>query len=331
MARHPLRMNHSTFKSDNTLLIICYNRTLIAFALITLPRLMLHPMAGRSLTPVCQLQKRPIRPLDKVTTTSEMGVDQDKMINEFIEKIVQTMGTHSCLHINNIIYCISKSREIVLMSVQRNGLTLYNAATELQEDREVVLAAVTQNGYALQYAATELQEDREVVLAAVTQNGGALKYAGTEFQGDREIVLTAVKQNWVAYLSMSNDLKTDREILLAALAQEGRLLYDTHDELRSDMQVMLCAIKTSGTRALRALPEPFDEDLYFLRLARRADLPKCVQSFLAYARDLREAQLKAKVDLWLTKYNDGQLHHWLTSTNTTFKRRKRTREMSETT
>lgn len=60
MARHPLRMNNSTFKSDNTLLMICYNRTLIAFALITLPRLMPHPMTGRSLSRVCQLQKRPI-------------------------------------------------------------------------------------------------------------------------------------------------------------------------------------------------------------------------------------------------------------------------------
>ena len=66
-------------------------------------------------------------------------------------------------------------------------------------------------------------------------------------------------------------------------------------------------------------------DTYLQRLAAQAGRPMRLRALLKYARDLREANIKAKVDLWLTCYNDGELHHWMEATHTGFKRRKRAR------
>jgi hypothetical protein len=71
-----------------------------------------------------------------------------------------------------------------------------------------------------------------------------------------------------------------------------------------------------------ASPE-LQEDSYLIRVAERASLPTRMQAFLTYARDLREANLKAQVDLWLTRHNQGELHHWMDSTHRAYKRSKK--------
>ena len=65
------------------------------------------------------------------------------------------------------------------------------------------------------------------------------------------------------------------------------------------------------------------------RLAAQAGRPMRLRAFLKYARDLREATIKAKVDQWLTCHNDGELHHWMDATHIYFKRRKRARQEEE--
>ena len=58
---------------------------------------------------------------------------------------------------------------------------------------------------------------------------------------------------------------------------------------------------------------------------RSAARPETVAACPVEKRDLREANIKAKVDLWLTCHNNGELHHWMEATHTGFKRRKRAR------
>ena len=63
-------------------------------------------------------------------------------------------------------------------------------------------------------------------------------------------------------------------------------------------------------------------DPYLQRLATRAGLPARARAFFHYARELRESHLKAKVDLWLTTHNSGELLHWVDATHLCYKRRK---------
>ena len=214
----------------------------------------------------------------------------------------------------------------MLAAVQQNGGALRYAAEPLKADREFMLAAVQQNGSALVYAAEPLKADREIVLAAVQQNGGALQYAAEPLKADREIVLAAVQQNGYALRYAATPLKADREIVLAAV-QQTRLGRSNMQplSLRADVQVVLAAVKSAGRDALEHASSELRDDSYLQRLAAQAGRPTLLRAFLTYARDLREANIKAKVDLWLTCHNNGELHHWMDATHTGFKRRKRAR------
>mmetsp|Transcript_47184 Transcript_47184/g.109937 ORF Transcript_47184/g.109937 Transcript_47184/m.109937 type:complete len:670 (+) Transcript_47184:375-2384(+) len=70
-----------------------------------------------------------------------------------------------------------EDRDYVQRAVERDGLSLRHAATELQHDRMIVLAAVRQNGLALEHALGDLRHDHEIVRAACSQNSLAKQFA----------------------------------------------------------------------------------------------------------------------------------------------------------
>ena len=160
-----------------------------------------------------------------------------------------------------------------------------------------MLAAVQQDGDALYYAAEPLKANRETVLAAVQLCGSALQYAATPLKADRETVLAAVQRN-------------------------GRALRYAATDLRADAQVVLAAVKSPGRDALKHASSELRDDTYLQRLSAQAGRPMRLRAFLKYARDLREANIKAKVDLWLTCH---ELHDWVEAAGIVFKRRKRAR------
>ena len=183
-------------------------------------------------------------------------------------------------------------------------MALVCAAEPLKADRGIVLAAVQLNGWALSFAATPLKADREIVLAAVQKEGRSLRYAAAPLRANREIVLAAV---W----------------------QKGRALQYAATDLRADVQVVRAAVKSAGHDALKHASSELRDDTYLKRLAEQAGRPMRLRALLKYARDLREANIKAKVDLWLTCYNNGELHHWIEATSIVFKRRKHARLKEE--
>ena len=219
--------------------------------------------------------------------------------------------------------------EVVLVAVKQNGHALQYATKPLKANREVVLAAVDQNGMALRYAAEPLRADREVVLAAVKLNGLALEHAAEPLKADREIVMAAVKQYGMALQYAAEPLKGDRGVVLAAVQKDHAALRCTTVELRADVQVVLTAVKSASVWQLLALltlqhaSKELQDDSYLQRLVAQSDRPMRLRAFLKYARDLHESTIKAKVDLWLTCYNNGELHHWMDATHVGFKRRKR--------
>ena len=152
-----------------------------------------------------------------------------------------------------------------------------------------MLAAVQQKGYALQYAAEPLKADREVVLAAVQQDGSrALQILRRE---------------------SACEARPSRSCWLAVLKNVKRRWHSARIAA-ADTRLQVCTL--SGARRTTSSAS-----------AVCAGRPTRLTAFLTYARELREANVKAKVDLWLTCHNDGELHHWMDATHTGFKRRKR--------
>ena len=96
-------------------------------------------------------------------------------------------------------------------------------------------------------------------------------------------------------------------------------------KLHADVEIALTAVKNAGIDALRYASQELQADVYLQRLAANVTRPNRLRAFLQYARDLLEANLKAQVDLWLTRHNNGELHHWIDAASAGFKRRKRAR------
>ncbi|MDX2346902.1 MAG: DUF4116 domain-containing protein [Legionella sp.] len=101
---------------------------------------------------------------------------------------------------------IEHDRDIVLVSVNQNGLILKYASDGLKADLEVVLAAVNQHGLALQFACKELKNDAEVVLSAIKQDARALYYASNELKASEDFILTAINQNACVIELLSPDM-----------------------------------------------------------------------------------------------------------------------------
>ena len=140
------------------------------------------------------------------------------------------------------------------------------------------------------------------------------------------LVLTAVQEVGGRLLQYAAEpLKANRKIVLAAVKQDGLALQYAAEPLKADVEMVLTGVKMNGVGALLHASLELKNDIYLQRLAACAERPTRWTAFLAYTRDLREANVKAKVDLWLTRHNDGELHHWMDATSKGFKRRKRAR------
>ena len=177
-------------------------------------------------------------------------------------------------------------------------------------------------------ARKEFRSNRKIVMAAVNKDGWALEFASANFKADRDIVLAAVNQAGFALEFATNKLRSDREIVLAAVNQDGYALQFASEEMHSDCQIVLAAVKRIGSPALDNASEELRGDAYLQRLAMRVDMSRRFPirvAFLRYARDLREAQVKAQVDLWLTTHDDGAVSHWVDATHRLSKARKRAR------
>jgi hypothetical protein len=223
---------------------------------------------------------------------------------------------------------LKSDRELVKVAVNANGLALGFASEHLRADKEIVLDAVKQNGSALYHAARQLRNDQEVVMIAVQQQGHALEDASLRLQNDLDIVLTAVKQSGTSLCYASIALKSNRAVVIAAVSKLGSALRYASEQLKSDPEVVLAAVKQGGRFALEWASVELQTDAYLRRLATRVDTERAyptVAAFMRYARDLREAKIKAQVDMWLTTHDDGALSHWVDATHRLSKARKRAR------
>jgi hypothetical protein len=223
---------------------------------------------------------------------------------------------------------LKADRELVKVAVNANGLALGFASEHLRADKEIVLDAVKQNGSALYHAAQQLRNDMDIVLTAVKQFGPALEYASLRLRNDLDIVLTTVKQSGTSLCYASIALKSNRVVVLAAVKSSGIALYYASEQLQSDPEIVLAAVKHSGRFALQRASVELRTDAYLRRLATEVDIARAypiVAAFMRYARNLREAKIKAQVDLWLTVHDDGALLHWVDATHRLSKAHKRAR------
>jgi len=100
----------------------------------------------------------------------------------------------------------------------------------LQNNKEVWIVAVQTDGMTLEHAPPDIQADENVVQQAVASNGNALKYASDHLRSNQNIVRTAVRNSGTALQFARGGLNQDSGMLRAAgLWDEGEQEYE-HSE-----------------------------------------------------------------------------------------------------
>ena len=168
---------------------------------------------------------------------------------------------------------LRSDKEVVLLSVSKNPLSLQDASPHLQADHEIVIQAVRRDPYSLHFASPTLQANKTVVLQAVRRSssamqyasptlandvsfmqaaarldGAIMKYSSSTVQNNKDVVLEAVKQTGYALEYASEGLQDDPEVVRAAVSGEGGgyCLCYASARCRAIKDIVLCAVRSDG-------------------------------------------------------------------------------------
>jgi hypothetical protein len=185
------------------------------------------------------------------------------------------------------------SKEVVLMSVKSNGLTLQHASNSLKSDKEIVLAAVNQDGRALQYASDGAKNDKDIVLASVKQYGAALEFSSQDMRNDRDVVIKAVENTGYSLKFASDGLRNDKDIVLQAISDFAFAMSYAGEELRNDTNFIDDAITKNPDSIIYAGDEILDNKEFTMRVINRGgSILRFVSDKLKNDKDLVLAALK---------------------------------------
>jgi hypothetical protein len=115
--------------------------------------------------------------------------------NEKFAKNYRSLFNYTILiqnHLRGIFTHFSKDTELFQRAVQKNGLLLEFASSEIQDNDQVVLSAVMESGTAIQYASERLRSTKKIIVPAVNENSNALKFIDKEFRHDNDVIVAAV-------------------------------------------------------------------------------------------------------------------------------------------
>jgi len=159
----------------------------------------------------------------------------------------------------SVIYDIDEKfladKEIMMIAVNKHGLTLEQASEELKSDKELVLTAIANYGEAIIYASDQLQSDKEFILKAIriktSENvyidfdAGVFPNLSKEMQADEEIVLTSIKHNYLTLANASVKFNANRDIVLEAV-KFGWALEFVNEKFKDDKEIVLKAMEDVG-------------------------------------------------------------------------------------
>ena len=129
-------------------------------------------------------------------------------------------------------------KEIVLATVEQNGLALEFASENLKNNQELVLAAAKSSVFifAQPYVPKTFVKNREFILNLIENKVNVLRYASKTLQSDREVVHASVKNIGATTLeNASDELKSDKKFIMRVIIYDGWRVYAFISEnLRND-------------------------------------------------------------------------------------------------
>lgn len=143
------------------------------------------------------------------------AMDEDRFeINEVIQLLEDSKPKSFLLEPISEKY--NSNKDVILRSVQKNGLVLSYASDELKDDIDVVIAAAYNDVNSLNYIGSRLKNDVELFKKIISIDDSVLMYAGNEIKDDlSKLIEITGKMNFnLDYVG--NEVKNNPEVILEA-------------------------------------------------------------------------------------------------------------------
>lgn len=120
---------------------------------------------------------------------------------------------------------IRSDRDIILIAVKKQGLSLEYASSELKSDKEIVFEAVNEEPSAIAFASSEILDDTEFLnkIIEITETDfkspywHVLENASDRLKNDRVFVLSIIKKNGLAFKLVNDIFKADEEMIIESI------------------------------------------------------------------------------------------------------------------
>lgn len=159
-------------------------------------------------------------------------------------------------HYNNSYYrsIINNNISILLELLDKDYTYLNYLDENMRDEEQLILYSININGLALYYASDNIKKNKDIVLKAINNSGLALEYVSKELSNDLDIVLPAIKKCGFAYMYVSEELKDNKDLLRLALKYKhnyiGSIYKYASKRLRDDEEILLLTLNT------------YDSDIY---------------------------------------------------------------------
>ena len=147
-------------------------------------------------------------------------------------------------------------RDVVLLAIHDNLMSLQYASDRLRNDKSVVLYSVQKNAIALQYASDNLKDDEGVALEAIENNVMALQYASPRIRDEKYILMrAATKPTFRIACCASEKLQTDKDVALQYINSRSASISTFHDvSQKVDWCLSIFLMNCEVTKRLQWLP-----------------------------------------------------------------------------
>lgn len=161
---------------------------------------------------------------------------------DFVKELINIQP----MFLNNLPQNIKDNKELVLLSVEKKGVTLMFASDRLKDDREVVLKSLSIDSFAFKYVSERLRDDIDVLSLAMRYSSGELHYASERLKNDVNFFKFYLKKDLTIVKNIGVSLKKNKDIASYVLKQNGKLLNFFDDVIKNDFDLVLLAVKNNG-------------------------------------------------------------------------------------
>eukprot|EP01080_Neovahlkampfia_damariscottae_P012406 gene12406-6073_t len=160
---------------------------------------------------------------------------------EFFKLIIQKNGMYLSLFFNDNEINKLITKDIGLIAVQQNGLSLKYLNEELRNDFDIILNSVKQNGNTLEYIPNKFKNNFMIVFEAIKQNSKSIRFLNEneEMIKNEEIIEECLIKNEKCFTYLNEKSKNDRDLMLKCLKKNRRLFYFLDENLKKDKEFYL--------------------------------------------------------------------------------------------